>query len=44
MRLDKKVRGGSPAFVLVRDIGDAFVSRDVDLADAAAVLEAALAG
>lgn len=44
MRLDKKVRGGVPAFVLARDIGDAFVSRDVDLADVAAVLEAALVG
>ncbi len=44
MRLDKKVRGGVPAFVLARDIGDAFVSRDVDLADVEAVLEAALAG
>lgn len=43
MRLDKKVRGGVPAFVLARDIGDAFISRDVDLADVAAVLEAALA-
>jgi len=43
MRLDKKVRGGVPAFILARGIGDAFVSRDVDLADVAAVLEAALA-
>jgi len=29
MGQDKKVRGGKLAFILVRDIGDAFVSRDV---------------
>ncbi len=29
MGQDKKVRGGQLAFILVRDIGEAFVSRDV---------------
>ena len=32
MGQDKKVRDGRLAFVLARDIGDAFVARDVDLA------------
>ena len=31
MGQDKKVRDGRIAFVLARDIGDAFVARDVDL-------------
>jgi 3-dehydroquinate synthase len=30
MRQDKKASGGALAFILVRDIGDAFVARDVD--------------
>jgi shikimate kinase/3-dehydroquinate synthase len=29
MGQDKKVRGGKLAFILARDIGDAFVSREV---------------
>ena len=32
MGQDKKVRDGRIAFVLARDIGEAFVARDVDLA------------
>jgi 3-dehydroquinate synthase len=39
MAKDKKVRAGSSVFILVRDIGKAFVSRDVDPADLSAVLE-----
>lgn len=30
---DKKVRAGSPALILVRGIGEAFVERDVDMAN-----------
>ena len=33
MAQDKKVRDGRLAFVLARDIGEAFVARDVDLRD-----------
>ena len=40
---DKKVRDGQPAYVLVRGIGDAFVSHDVARGDVAAVLERELA-
>ena len=32
MGQDKKVRDGRIAFILARDIGEAFVARDVDLA------------
>jgi 3-dehydroquinate synthase len=31
MYRDKKVRGGRPVFILARGIGDAFISREVDL-------------
>ena len=40
---DKKVRHGQPAYVLVRGIGSAFVSRDVARGDVAAVLARELA-
>jgi 3-dehydroquinate synthase len=30
MRQDKKAQGGRLVFVLVRDIGDAFIARDVE--------------
>lgn len=43
MAQDKKVRDGRIAFVLARDIGDAFVARDVDLAPVRALLADALA-
>ena len=43
MGQDKKVRDGRLAFVLVRDIGDAFVARDVDLGRVEALLAEALA-
>ena len=43
MGQDKKVRDGRLAFVLARDIGDAFVARDVDLAPVEALLAEALA-
>lgn len=39
MGQDKKVRSGSLTFVLVRGIGGAFVTGDVDLGDLSAVLE-----
>jgi 3-dehydroquinate synthase len=38
MRHDKKASGGKLTFILVRGIGDAFVSRDVDEADVLQVL------
>ncbi len=38
MMQDKKVRDGRMTFILVRDIGDAFISRDVDTADLRAFL------
>ena len=41
MRQDKKVRDAALTFVLVRGIGNAFVSRDVQEADVLRVLEAA---
>jgi len=44
MGQDKKVRDGRLAFVLARDIGDAFVARDVDLGRVEALLAEALAG
>ena len=40
---DKKVRAGKPAFVLVRGIGEAFVSRDVDQDVVGALLAEGLA-
>lgn len=40
MRADKKARGGQLAFVLVRDIGDAFLARHIDPTQVAAVLAA----
>jgi 3-dehydroquinate synthase len=43
MGQDKKVRDGHVAFVLVRDIGAAFLARDVDLAPVREVLAAGLA-
>lgn len=42
MGQDKKVRDGKIAFILARDIGDAFVSRDVDMAVVRRVLQEAL--
>ena len=44
MAQDKKVRDGRIAFILARDIGDAFVARGVDLAPVRALLAEALAG
>lgn len=43
MRHDKKARGGRLRFVLVRGIGKAFVSADVDMAVVEGVLDRALA-
>ena len=43
MGQDKKVRDGRLAFILARDIGEAFVARDVDLAGSATLLAEALA-
>lgn len=43
MGKDKKVRAGSLTFVLVRGIGKAFISRDVEPEDLSAVLEEHLA-
>ncbi len=43
MGRDKKVDAGQIVFILMREIGDAFVARDVDPAEAMAVLEDALA-
>ena len=43
MRQDKKVRDGDITFILARDIGAAFVARDVDLSVVRSVLGAALA-
>jgi 3-dehydroquinate synthase len=43
MGQDKKVRDGRLAFVLARDIGDAFVARDVDLGQVERLLAEALA-
>jgi 3-dehydroquinate synthase len=43
MGQDKKVRDGRLAFILGRDIGQAFVSRDVDLGVVEALLGEALA-
>ena len=43
MRGDKKARGGSPVFILAKDIGESFVARDVDLSVVTSVLQDALA-
>ncbi len=43
MRQDKKAQGGRLVFVLARDIGEAFIARDVDEADALAFLREELA-
>ena len=43
MARDKKVAGGRIAFILVRGIGKAFVATDIDPAEAAAILDAAIA-
>lgn len=43
MEQDKKAKGGRIAFVLARDIGAAFVSRDADMAVVRRTLSAALA-
>ena len=39
---DKKVRSGAMTFVLLRGIGQAFITQDVDLGLLAEVLEEAL--
>ena len=39
MRHDKKMDAGTLPFLLLRSIGDAYVARDVDLADVAAFLD-----
>jgi len=44
MRQDKKVRDGKLTFILARDIGQAFVARDVDPAQVRAFLEREIAG
>jgi 3-dehydroquinate synthase len=41
---DKKAEGGKPVFILVNDIGSAFVARDVDMADVHAVVQQSLQG
>ena len=41
MQHDKKREGGRTPFILARGIGEAFVDRNVDLADVAAFLDAA---
>lgn len=42
MRLDKKVTAGKLTFILARDIGDAFVTNEVDESDVLSVLEESL--
>ena len=44
MKQDKKVKAGKPAFVLARGIGEAFLTRDVELADVERFLADILAG
>jgi 3-dehydroquinate synthase len=39
MRHDKKMDGGTLPFILLRAIGEAFVARDIDLADIATLLD-----
>lgn len=43
MRHDKKAEGATLPFVLLRKLGDAYVARDVELADIAAFLDGELA-
>jgi 3-dehydroquinate synthetase len=43
MGQDKKVRDGKLTFILVRDIGQAFVARDVDPGKVRAFLEQEIA-
>jgi 3-dehydroquinate synthase len=43
MGQDKKVRDGRLGFVLARDIGDAFVARDIDLDSVQSMLSGSLA-
>ena len=43
MGRDKKVKGGTLTFVLVRGIGDAFISRDVPTDELTAFMEGAVA-
>jgi 3-dehydroquinate synthase len=43
MGQDKKVKDGQLAFILARDVGEAFVARDVDLAVVRDLLAEALA-
>ena len=43
MARDKKVTGGRIAFVLAKGLGKAFIATDIDPAEAAAVLDAAIA-
>ncbi len=44
MRHDKKAEGTTLPFLLLRALGEAYVARDVDLADIAAFLDGELAG
>ena len=44
MRHDKKAEGAALPFLLLRALGEAYVARDVDLADIAAFLDEELAG
>jgi 3-dehydroquinate synthase len=44
MRHDKKAEGRTLPFLLLRAVGEAYVARDVDLADIAAFLDEELAG
>jgi 3-dehydroquinate synthase len=44
MGQDKKVRDGKIAFILARDIGNSFVSRDVDMSVVRRILQDALRG
>ena len=43
MRHDKKAEGTTLPFLLLRQLGEAYVARDVDLADIAAFLDGELA-
>ena len=39
MRHDKKAGGGTVPFILLRALGEAYVARDVELADVAAFMD-----
>ena len=43
MQKDKKVADGRITFILVRGLGEAFITRDVDPAEVTALLSAAAA-